>query len=192
MVHAYENGLLKPYERKISQLDLDGNIIKTFDSGKKAEDETKISAIGIVKVCRGYRNTAGGFKWKYFDTNEREQIHLNKPNKIEMIKEFPDYSVTDDGRVYTSKMKRYMKFQTNADRYLTVQLCKVCDGIRIKKDFLVHRLVAITFIDNPENKPEINHINSDKTDNRVSNLEWNTRSENQIHKNKYIKLKNKQ
>lgn len=47
-----------------------------------------------------------------------------------------------------------------------------------RKGELVHRLVALHFIDNPEGKPEVNHINHIRDDNRVENLEWVTKSEN--------------
>ena len=64
-----------------------------------------------------------------------------------------------------------------SDRYTNVSL--VNNGL--KKQYTMHRLVAISFIPNPENKKEVNHINGVKNDNSVYNLEWCTREENCIH-----------
>lgn len=50
-----------------------------------------------------------------------------------------------------------------------------------KKQYRVHRLVAQTFLDNPYDKPDVNHIDGNKLNNEVNNLEWVTASENMIH-----------
>ena len=59
------------------------------------------------------------------------------------------------------------------------------DGL--SKYVRVHRVVAQSFIDNPDNKPEINHINGNKSDNRVLNLEWVTHRENHKHRISVLK-----
>ena len=68
--------------------------------------------------------------------------------------------------------------QTLSDKgYLTVGLCR---DNRIKRVY-VHKLVAIAFVDNPNNLTEINHIDENPLNNRVDNLEWCTQSENEQH-----------
>lgn len=57
------------------------------------------------------------------------------------------------------------------------------------KSMFIHRLLAEYFIPNPENKPEVNHINGIRTDFRLENLEWVTRTENQIHSWKHLNRK---
>lgn len=64
-----------------------------------------------------------------------------------------------------------------AGRYLRVALSK--DG-KVRDEF-AHRLVAAAFLPNPDNKPEVNHDDGDRTNNKVSNLEWSTRKENADH-----------
>ena len=89
------------------------------------------------------------------------------------IIDYPDYLIYLDGRVFSKKRNMFMKEQTHTDGYKMIGLSK--DNKR--KMFKIHRLIGIHYIPNPENKYSIDHINRDKTDNRVENLRWATRKE---------------
>ena len=99
------------------------------------------------------------------------------------IPNYPLYEASNMGFIKTFNWKnqgkeRIMKPALDGSGYLRTML-KGEDGRfhTIK----VHRIIGQTFIPNPKNKPQINHLNCIKTDNRVINLEWATVSENQIH-----------
>jgi len=89
------------------------------------------------------------------------------------IIDYPNYLIYPDGRVQNKKTKRYRKPNINT-RYLFVNLCK--NGK--KKNFYIHRLIAIHYIPNPENKLYVNHIDGNKLNNSIGNLEWCTNIEN--------------
>jgi hypothetical protein len=99
------------------------------------------------------------------------------------------YEVSDLGRIKGLEKKawngnsfikireRILKVFVNKSGYIHVSIYKD----KKQKSFYVHRLVAESFVDNPENKPTVNHKNGIKQDNRCFNLEWSTYSENNQH-----------
>lgn len=97
------------------------------------------------------------------------------------IKKFESlYLINEYGKIYKLDFDGFSEGSLKENGYVRFTL--MFNNGKSKKDYYVHRLVAETFIPNPENKPEVNHIDGDKTNNHVSNLEWVTRSENGIHK----------
>lgn len=117
---------------------------------------------------------------RYITLPTRHTI-MNKEEK-EIWKEidgFPDYEVSNLGRVCSFKKKypRIMKPGKSSSGYLQVILYTGGKGVRKT----IHRLVAEAFVPNPENKPEVNHIDEDKKNNVAENLEWVTRRENNNH-----------
>ena len=93
---------------------------------------------------------------------------------MKQISGYDNYYITEDGKVYNAKTGRYLKVTLRPVGYCAVNLSK--NGVY--KSFYVHRLVAEAFIPNPEHKPYINHIDENKSNNHISNLEWCTQKEN--------------
>lgn len=101
-----------------------------------------------------------------------------------VIPGFPKYQVSDFGRIWNDKTGKYSNGFKRMDGYVSFDL--YINGIKHAK--LLHVLVANTFLENPDNKQMVDHINCNKSDNRLENLRFATGSENQ--QNRVLNLNN--
>jgi hypothetical protein len=103
-----------------------------------------------------------------------------------IIEDFPNYSICKDGVIMNNETGYILKPAISTHGYYVVNLMG-----KFKK---IHRLLALAFIPNPENKEYIDHINRNRLDNRLENLRWATRFENgqnqSIHCNNALKEQN--
>lgn len=90
---------------------------------------------------------------------------------------YPRYAATRDGRVWSEFSNKFLSDNKRLGDYPAVTLCNEST----RKEKTIHRLVAKAFIPNPEGLPCVNHIDGDKTNNHVSNLEWCSYRDNTLH-----------
>ena len=95
------------------------------------------------------------------------------------------YEISTKGNIRNRLTNRVLKNKVKKNGY--VEICLYHNGL--SKYFLVHRLVALTFLDNPEGKKQVNHLNNNPADNRVENLAWCTPSENNLWGYKHGRMK---
>jgi len=105
------------------------------------------------------------------------------------VEGFEKYEVSNMGNVRNKRTQFVLALRHNHAGYNKVGLC--CNGHQRhnKKGVRVARLVAIAFIPNPDNLPEVDHINRVRDDDRVENLRWVTHSENNYNKGPYKRKK---
>jgi hypothetical protein len=100
-----------------------------------------------------------------------------------VIKEFDDYEVTNLGNVYNINSAERLRGKIDKDGYIELHLKKDGKGYYRR----IHRLVAMAFIPNPENKPMVDHIDGNKKNNKKENLRWCTATENSHNTGKNIR-----
>jgi hypothetical protein len=112
--------------------------------------------------------------------NPPEELNLNyyEPLTLPELKDIPEYEnrykASRDGRIYSVKNKIFLKPGDDTYGYRSITLSGKCHK--------VHRLIAKTFLENPEQLPHIDHINRDRSDNSVDNLRYVSLSDNQLNR----------
>ena len=143
--------------------------VKEFNNGNNIK--TKICA-----VCQKHygRNTSFGYKWKYDTDNENKYENEEwKDIPYEIIDGIEGYKISNCGRL-KNRTGKISEGYNHKSGYLWVSIAP--------KRYLLHRLVAKAFLLNPDNKEQVNHIDGNKSNSCVNNLEWCSHQENQIHK----------
>lgn len=92
------------------------------------------------------------------------------------------YAITEEGKVWSYKTNRFLALQNSTAGYSYVTLCK--NGKETK--YYVHRLVALAYLENPNNLPCVNHKDENKANNHVNNLEWCTVEYNNYYSNSKV------
>lgn len=119
---------------------------------------------------------------KWYPINGYENLYeINKKGEIRRI----GYPNKNENNTYYNKLPFKLKLHHDKDGYFRVSL----NNGNKKKMKYVHRLVCQTFLDNPNNLPQVNHKNGIKDDNRLENLEWCSRSENIQHRIKVLGIR---
>jgi hypothetical protein len=193
MRHAHRTGLIK-YEKggkhfnskQIMQYNIDGDLVKIWDSVTEASIALGIGQANIATCARGGEKICGGYFWKYPSSPQLIKENLNDSEIWDYITESQNlYQVSNQGLVrsvdrtivrndgfkvvYKGKLLRHSLL----NGYCTILLSS------IKKRFFVHTLVATVFIKKrPSRNHVVDHKDDNKTNNNVSNLQWITRKQN--------------
>lgn len=166
----------KTIYKPINQYNLNGVFIKRWNKTNEVEKILNISVENISNVLNNRKKSAGGFIWKYANIEYKiieneiwKQLDINNSKimvsnygRIKRENNIPIYGTKTDQGYYTTTINN--------------------------KTFRIHRLVALTFLQNPGNKPFVNHIDENKGNNKLENLEWITNIDNINHSVKQNKI----
>lgn len=163
--------------KKVDQYTPTGEFLRSFPSIKDAAEYVGVKYNGISGVLSGKAKTSGGFIWKLAE-KEKTTVQKDKMKGWRELKGFPLYKISRTGEVFSTWGKKIKKPAEDRRGYMRHALT---NGTGICKHMPVHRIVAMVYIPNPDNLPCVNHIDGDKKNNNVDNLEWCSYSHNSKH-----------
>lgn len=194
VINAYKNNKKMYQQYKIQAFDTKkNNLIKEFNTTKEASIFINHKNTTSITHClRGLYKTAGGYIWKFKDENI---ANLKKNNKISNIcdyvcigkideNDYSNYYINKDGIIINKKFNnKIVKTYKNDNSYIVVHLYYSPNE---KKYFQLHRLIGKCFLKDGEkyynnNEYVINHIDENRSNNTIFNLEWITYKNNIIH-----------
>lgn len=184
--NAYRTGNNPGSGKIICKMDMDGNVLKRYKSILEACRENNIKSAGSICRCLSSPNkklTAAGFRWRYSKSNKKHIVKLHKNEKFKMIYsvkyniKFKRYELSNYGNVRIIGTNKYMSPRITNGYY-----CITLFKNNKKFSFNIHKLVAIFFVNRPDNTQNfVNHIDENKLNNYYKNLEWRTTQENSAH-----------
>ncbi len=162
----------------VIQYTVDGTFIKEFQNALIACEETGLNLDGIRRSCNDitfqrrtiHQQNNTEYKWRYQNKIEKQEI----PEGVK-IPGYDKYIITDLGVIYSLKLGKTLQLFTTSAGYKSVSITED----KKSKKFFVHRLVMLTF--KGASKLPVNHIDGNKSNNNLSNLEYVTYSENSLH-----------
>lgn len=157
--------------RQIEQWDFETKeYVQTFNSIREAAHTLNVSEKNFSSNLSGrtnYINTPSG-KFYFNYVEPKVTLSESELSEFEQLNGYTDYLIHRDGRIYNTSRKMFLKSCVDKG-YISVKL----NGITT----ILHRLLAIQFVPNPENKVNVIHIDGDKLNNDISNLRWANKSE---------------
>ncbi len=186
--HAFNSGLMIKNgnfgnKKKINLIDNDGKIIETFASSVEAGKKMNCDPSGIIKVCKGKMTSVKNLIFKYSDEEFKEEIDISE---FTTISGYSQYLINNVGDIIIKKSHKKINANLHDNKILRISLIGD-DGKRHSE--YIHRLVALTYICNPENKPNIYHIDGNLMNNNIKNLKWVSNSDTILKANRKSTIK---